>query len=339
MNKLFFSHVLVPHDGTEISDIALDEAIRFAKMFNSKLSLLFVVEEQTVPPSLLLSIMKRGSEQIVPPSSHFSFMKRGSEVEQSKNKIISLLKTGAEALLKDRSEKMITENISFDLQIGIGSPSKEILEYTRKTNIDTIIMGRKQISGFGSIMAIGSVARKVSELSQVPVMLVHQERIEGKHPYSNILIPYDGSEHSNKAVDYAVKIAETCSSTILLFHIIDEVSLPPTIHSIRFTSKITGEEVSKEAYLKELHQELKNEMLRTLETVRIEYKDVPNVTINVEVELGYPPESIVKKIDEGKFELLVMGTVRLRGISKLHAMGSVARKVSEICSCNVLLVH
>jgi len=60
---------------------------------------------------------------------------------------------------------------------------------------DTIIMGRKQISGFGSIMAIGSVARKVSELSQVPVMLVYQERIEGKHPYSNILVPYDGSEH------------------------------------------------------------------------------------------------------------------------------------------------
>ena len=67
---------MVPHDGTEISDIALDEAIKFARIFNSKLTLLFVVEEQIVPPSLLLSFMKRGSEQIVPPSSHFSFMKR-----------------------------------------------------------------------------------------------------------------------------------------------------------------------------------------------------------------------------------------------------------------------
>jgi hypothetical protein len=38
-------------------------------MFNSKLTLLFVVEEQIVPPSLLLS-----------------FMKRGTEVEQSKKK-------------------------------------------------------------------------------------------------------------------------------------------------------------------------------------------------------------------------------------------------------------
>jgi nucleotide-binding universal stress UspA family protein len=68
---------------------------------------------------------------------------------------------------------MITENISFDLQIGIGSPSKEILDYTRKGNIDTIIMGRKQISGFGSIKAIGSVARKVSENCSSNILLVH----------------------------------------------------------------------------------------------------------------------------------------------------------------------
>jgi len=80
-------------------------------------------------------------------------------------------------------------------------------------------------------------------------------------------------------------------------------------------------------------------MLTNLETIRTKYKDAPNVTINVEVVVGYPPENIVKKTVDGKFELLVMGTVRLRGISKLHAMGSVARKESEICSCNILLVH
>jgi nucleotide-binding universal stress UspA family protein len=324
LDQSFFSHLLVPHDGTKISDIALDEAIRFAKIFNSKLTMLFIVEEKIVPPSLLLS-----------------FIKSSSEIQQSKKNIIGLLKTGAEALLKDRSEKMIAENISFDLQIGIGSPSKEILEYARKANIDTIIMGRKQISGFGSIKAIGSVARKVSELSQMPVMLVHQEAsIEGKRPYSNILVPYDGSEQSNRALDYAVKIAKTCNSTVLLFHTIEEILLPPTIHSIRFKSKITGEEVSKEAYLKELHQELKNEMLTTLETIRTKYKeDKPNVTINVEVVVGYPPESIIKKIVDGKFPLIVIGTAGLRGFSKLHAFGSVARKVSENSSCNVLLVH
>lgn len=325
MNKLsYFSHLLVPHDGTEISDIALDEAIRFAKMFDSKLTLLFVVEEQIVPPSLLLS-----------------FIKSGSDVEQSKKNIINLLKTGAEALLKDRSKKLTSENIPFDLQIGIGSPSKEILDFAKKEKTDTIIMGRKQIPRFGSIKAIGSVARKVSELSPVPVMLVHQESgKEDKHsPYSNILVPYDGSEYSDRALEYAAIIAERCNSTILLFNIVDEILLPPTMQTIRFKSEITGEEVSRDVYLKELHQKLKNEMLLTLETIRTKYKDKPNLTINVEVAVGYPPGSIIRKIEDGKFALVVMGTVGLRGISKLHAIGSVARNVSENCACNILLVH
>lgn len=314
---------MVPHDGTEISDIALDEAIRFAKIFNSKLTLLFVVEEQIVPPSLILS-----------------FIKSGSEIEQSKKNIISLLKTGAEVLLKDRSKKLTAANIPFDLQIGIGSPSKEILRYVEENNVDIIIMGRKQISGLGSMMALGSVARKVSELSKVPTMLVHHNATkEDKRPYSNILVPYDGSEFSDRATECAVKIAESCNSTILLFNTVDEILLPPTMQTLKFKSEITDEMVSKEVYLKELHQKLKNEMLATLETVRAKYKNKQNIVIDIEVNIGYPPESIIRKIAEGKHTLVIMGTVGLRGISKLHALGSVARKVSENSSCNILLVH
>ncbi|WP_415311654.1 universal stress protein [Candidatus Nitrosocosmicus sp. FF01] len=44
-------------------------------------------------------------------------------------------------------------------------------------------------------------------------------------------------------------------------------------------------------------------------------------------------------MEDDKFALVVMGTVGLRGISKLHAIGSVARNVSENCACNILLVH
>lgn len=156
MKQSYFSHLLVPHDGTEISDIALDEATRFAKMFNSELTSLFVVEEQTVSSCLLLS-----------------FIKSGSDVEQSKKNIRNLLKAGAKALLKDRSEKLVAKNISFNLQIGIGSPSKEILDYTKKEDIDTVVTGRKQIPRFGSINAIGSIARKVSENCSCNVLLVH----------------------------------------------------------------------------------------------------------------------------------------------------------------------
>lgn len=84
---------------------------------------------------------------------------------------------------------------------------------------------------------------------------------------------------------------------------------------------------------------LKNEMRLTLETIKAKYKDKPNIAINVEVAVGYPPGSIIRKIEDDKFALVVMGTVGLRGLSKLNVIGSVARKVSENCSCNILLLH
>ena len=46
--------ILVPHDGTEMSDKALAKAIELVKAFGGTLILLHVIEEIPVPPSLIL---------------------------------------------------------------------------------------------------------------------------------------------------------------------------------------------------------------------------------------------------------------------------------------------
>ena len=48
------SKILLPHDGTEISDKALDKAKEFAKAFNAELYILHVIEHIPIPPSLIL---------------------------------------------------------------------------------------------------------------------------------------------------------------------------------------------------------------------------------------------------------------------------------------------
>lgn len=146
----------MPHDGTEISDKALEEGIRFAKLFNSKLTLLFVIEEQIVPPNILLS-----------------FIKKGSEIQEAKKNIINILKTGADAMLKNRLQQIEDKNIETHIEIGIGSPSKEILNYAKEKNVDIIIIGSKQKEGLEKIKALGSVARRITEMSECPVLLVH----------------------------------------------------------------------------------------------------------------------------------------------------------------------
>ena len=46
--------ILLPHDGTEISDKALEKSKEFAKAFNAELYILHVIEHIPIPPSLIL---------------------------------------------------------------------------------------------------------------------------------------------------------------------------------------------------------------------------------------------------------------------------------------------
>jgi len=46
--------ILLPHDGTEISDKALEKSKEFAKAFNAELYIVHLIEHIPIPPSLIL---------------------------------------------------------------------------------------------------------------------------------------------------------------------------------------------------------------------------------------------------------------------------------------------
>jgi nucleotide-binding universal stress UspA family protein len=51
-------------------------------------------------------------------------------------------------------------------------------------------------------------------------------------------------------------------------------------------------------------------------------------------------EQIIKFAKDNQIDMIVMGSQRLeKNISKIKALGSVARKVSETASCHVMIVH
>ena len=52
--NLLISKILLPHDGTEISDNTLEKSKEFAKAFNAELHILHVLEHIPIPPSLIL---------------------------------------------------------------------------------------------------------------------------------------------------------------------------------------------------------------------------------------------------------------------------------------------
>ena len=153
--KKDFSKILIPHDGSEIADKALENAVKFAELFQSEMILLYVVDDRFSPPSALLSFIK------------------GRSLKQAKEELVHVLRTGAENMLKDRIEDIKHKKIPVKMEMDVGSPATIIVRVAKHEDIDMIIIGSTSKKGSKAITALGSVSRSVSEMAHCPVMLVH----------------------------------------------------------------------------------------------------------------------------------------------------------------------
>ncbi len=50
-------------------------------------------------------------------------------------------------------------------------------------------------------------------------------------------------------------------------------------------------------------------------------------------------EQILKFASDNKIELIIVGSQRLSKISRIKALGSVSRKISENADCPVMIIH
>ncbi len=152
--KVVAKPILVPHDGTEMSDRALDKAIEFAKVLKSELIIVHIVDSRFVPPSATLG-----------------FISERNTLESAKTQLIRILKTGAEIMLKNRIQKAKERGVSARFMLGVGSPAEEIVSIANDEKVEMIIIGSRQLKG-NKMVALGSVSRRVSETAGCPVMVV-----------------------------------------------------------------------------------------------------------------------------------------------------------------------
>ena len=147
--------ILVPHDGSEMSDKALNKAIEFSKLLNSEL---IILHDKLIPSSAIMSFLGEKS----------------SSVRDAKLQILDIVRIGAEQLLKDRTEKVRKNGINVRFVVGMGSPADGIADMAKDENVDLIIMGSKELEKENNdkLKLLGSVTRRVSEISDCPVMIV-----------------------------------------------------------------------------------------------------------------------------------------------------------------------
>ena len=165
--------------------------------------------------------------------------------------------------------------------------------------------------------------------------------------YKRILEPYDGSRRANHAVKHAFNIANMCvmqatAKGIHLLYVVQEIHVPPSYNYGMRLYSYSLQELTKTTpgYVKKVYQDLKNKAMDMLKVKSREYlKESRDIAIKTHVLLGDPADKIIEFANGENMDLIIMGNVGLRGISRIKALGRVSRRVSEMASCPVLLVH
>ncbi|HEX6672121.1 MAG TPA: universal stress protein [Nitrososphaeraceae archaeon] len=149
--------ILLPHDGTKISDKALEKSKEFAKAFNAELYILHVIEHIPIPPSLIL-----GNER--------------QWIAESRRSIAKKLKEGWLKMAKEKINPVLEkENIKFNTSVLTDEQplSEQILKFASDNKVNLIIVGSQRLNKISKIKALGSVSRKISENADCPVMIIH----------------------------------------------------------------------------------------------------------------------------------------------------------------------
>ena len=154
--------------------------------------------------------------------------------------------------------------------------------------------------------------------------------------FQKILVAFDGSEHSRRALESAIQIAKSFNSKLMLLTVhhaeITPITSPElTIQAPVIVPDAAAAEMTERA-IEAAHNYDKKILAEAEAKVRSE-------KVEVETELidGNAVEEIVRKAEEGKFDLIVMGARGLSTIKKLF-IGSVSDGVIKKAPCPVLIV-
>jgi nucleotide-binding universal stress UspA family protein len=200
-------------------------------------------------------------------------------------------------------------------------PAEGIVAAAQQENCDLIVMGTHGREGLPFLL-LGSVAERVIRLAQVPVLLVRSATVIAEPlEFRQVLVPVDGSELSNLALDQAKKLVGYLGAKLLVLHV------EPRAMLLAFEAL----EQTPEEQEKYRHQ--------TRSLLDAAVKDFPEAeAIWREAGVERIGDVIVRVAQERAVDLIMMGTHGRTGLDHL-LLGSVAERVAHRASCAVLLVR
>jgi nucleotide-binding universal stress UspA family protein len=137
------------------------------------------------------------------------------------------------------------------------------------------------------------------------------------------LVPIDFSEHAERALQYAIELAQKVPARITLLHVIHTMPLGVTEMGASLPY----------AYLQEMEADIAQAMDAYLQQIQ-----AAKLQGEVKTVHGVPFHEIVEHAKADRIDLIIMGTHGRTGLR--HALlGSVAEKVVRLAPCSVLVTR
>jgi nucleotide-binding universal stress UspA family protein len=281
-----FDDILVPTDGSDCAQAAVGYAEDLATRYGARVHALCVADARTLENA---------------PQS--------DQLKQDR------------AELAERTRDRLSEGgVEAERAVRTDTPHTAILRYATEQGVDLVVMGTHGRTGVERYL-LGSVTEKVVRLSDVPVLTVKAEA-EGDvtYPYTDILVPTDGSAGAEAAIDPAVDVARVYGARVHALAAVDPMAV--------------GVDVRSDAILDALEESAQS----AVETVEQRATDASVSTVEPTIRHGTPYRAIRAYVEEQDIDLVVMGTHGRSGIER-YLLGSVAEKTVRTSPVPVMTVR
>ncbi len=284
-----YDNIVVGFDNTEYSKAALNEAVGWIKLHGGKAVLVHAVyfdeEEFGIAPVML---EKR-------------------------------LEMGKKACYQEREAALGKDGTDLETLVCEGEPHDVLLEVARAKGSDLIAIGTHGRKGIKRLI-MGSVTSQVIVDSPSDVLVVKKSSNGQAGRYRTILVPFDGSVYSKKALEQACRMSQLDGSAVTVLYVIPRYE--EMVEFFRSSS---------------IRKSLNGEAEKIMDAARIIASE-NGVEIITEVQEGNPAEKAVENAGTHKCDLIIMGGYGWRGVNKA-IIGSTTERVIISAPCPVLVVR
>ncbi len=148
----------------------------------------------------------------------------------------------------------------------------------------------------------------------------------------NILVPIDGSEQADKALNIALDLARKYKAGVEILHVIPPVSVPFTPYPMAEVPATPPQ------WLNDYNKESEEESRKMLsEAAKLAQSKAKGLNVASKLIKGRPSDAIVAEAENKDSDLIVIGSRGLGGIEEF-ILGSVSSQVVHESKVPVLIV-